>query len=773
MAVKMVKIFVGNLSQSTTPEELRSLFSQYGKVKDCDILKNFAFVHLEGKEEAEEAIRKLHKYELNGMAMNVEMSKGKTRPSTKLHVGNISTDCTNQELREKFEEYGPVVECDIVKDYAFVHMERMEDAKEAIAAMDNKAFQGKLIKVQLSTSRLRTAPGMGDQTGCYVCGEQGHWSKDCRRNQNGSHGRGMGGLPGGRGPLRGSMGFDVSGHGGLSGHGYQSGPLPPPQPISRRPEYGAYDAEVRERYLSRLPSAYPERPSMYERDRYLSVDLYEKFRAHPTASSYYDSRLQGIPPPPPPPASALSRMRLAPPSLDPYERRPLAATPSTAASYLRDRSPIRRVDVGSEGFSYERSRLSPVSRSSTAYSQPRARESYTERYGRISECDIVKNFGFVHMDNKEEADEAIQKLHHYMLNGMPMNVEMSKGKSKTSTKLHVGNISSNCTNQELRSKFEEYGPVVECDIVKDYAFVHMERVEDAMEAINGLDNSAFQGKLMNVKLSTSRLRTAPGMGERMGCYRCGQEGHWSKECPLDQNGSYREGPGSAGHGPGRFDSGGDRGGRGFHAGYSGEASYGGNYAPSYSYTRGAGYGGPAYGRGAGFESSMSYCMSVGYSVGADNSMAPVYGSEAAYGNSGIPYGSALPAYAIRQQPYGERDPYGMVDFYEKYRARPYGTSFVEDRCAVLPPVPPAPSSTVREHLSSSNLNPYERHPLPPPPTPTSSYYVRERSPIRRVPLQTEGYSYERSRLSPISALPRSAAYEVPRDPYTSRTHYTY
>ncbi|XP_010135165.1 PREDICTED: RNA-binding protein 4B-like, partial [Buceros rhinoceros silvestris] len=56
----------------------------------------------------------------------------------------------------------------------------------------------------------------------------------------------------------------------------------------------------------------------------------------------------------------------------------------------------------------------------------------------------------------------------------------------------VGNISPACTNLELRAKFEEYGPVIECDIVKDYAFVHMERAEDAVEAIRGLDNTEFQ-----------------------------------------------------------------------------------------------------------------------------------------------------------------------------------------------------------------------------------------------------------------------------------------
>ncbi|XP_077677661.1 RNA-binding protein 4B isoform X3 [Eretmochelys imbricata] len=137
----MVKLFIGNLPREATEQEIRSLFEQYGKVLECDIIKNYGFVHIEDKTAAEDAIRNLHHHKLHGVCINVEASKNKSKASTKLHVGNISTTCTNLELRAKFEEYGPVIECDIVKDYAFVHMERAEDAVEAIRGLDNTEFQ--------------------------------------------------------------------------------------------------------------------------------------------------------------------------------------------------------------------------------------------------------------------------------------------------------------------------------------------------------------------------------------------------------------------------------------------------------------------------------------------------------------------------------------------------------------------------------------------------------------------------------------------------------
>lgn len=141
----MVKIFIGNLASSATAEELRELFEKYGKVSECDIVKNYGFVHMNNMSEAEKAIQHLNQHQLHGWSMNVEMSKGRPKSTTKLHVSNLGEGVTSDVLRVKFEEFGPVVECDIVKDYAFVHMERMEDAMEAIDKMDNTAFKGELL----------------------------------------------------------------------------------------------------------------------------------------------------------------------------------------------------------------------------------------------------------------------------------------------------------------------------------------------------------------------------------------------------------------------------------------------------------------------------------------------------------------------------------------------------------------------------------------------------------------------------------------------------
>lgn len=62
----MVKVFVGNLPPDCGRKDIIELFEGYGKVKDCDIIRNFAFVHFDSDEEAKDAIESLHKSKFLG-----------------------------------------------------------------------------------------------------------------------------------------------------------------------------------------------------------------------------------------------------------------------------------------------------------------------------------------------------------------------------------------------------------------------------------------------------------------------------------------------------------------------------------------------------------------------------------------------------------------------------------------------------------------------------------------------------------------------------------
>ena len=81
----MMKIFVGNLSYSTTEDDLRAAFSAYGAVDRVSVVtdrdtgqpRGFAFVEMANRNEAETAISVLNGSELNGRTLNVNEARPK------------------------------------------------------------------------------------------------------------------------------------------------------------------------------------------------------------------------------------------------------------------------------------------------------------------------------------------------------------------------------------------------------------------------------------------------------------------------------------------------------------------------------------------------------------------------------------------------------------------------------------------------------------------------------------------------------------------------
>ena len=79
-------LYVGNLSQIVTEEDLRNNFSEAGAVKTVSVIKDkfsgvsrgFGFVEMETDEGAQEAIKRFNGGDLDGKTISVNEAKPKT-----------------------------------------------------------------------------------------------------------------------------------------------------------------------------------------------------------------------------------------------------------------------------------------------------------------------------------------------------------------------------------------------------------------------------------------------------------------------------------------------------------------------------------------------------------------------------------------------------------------------------------------------------------------------------------------------------------------------
>jgi len=88
--------------------------------------------------------------------------------STKLFVGNLSFNTTENDLQDAFAAHGTVMETNLMTDratgrsrgFAFVTMSTPEEAQKAIAAMNGATIDGRALTVNTARPR-EERPGGG------------------------------------------------------------------------------------------------------------------------------------------------------------------------------------------------------------------------------------------------------------------------------------------------------------------------------------------------------------------------------------------------------------------------------------------------------------------------------------------------------------------------------------------------------------------------------------------------------------------------------------
>ena len=89
--------------------------------------------------------------------------------STKLFVGNLSFNTTENDLQDAFAAHGQVVEATLMMDrmtgrsrgFAFVTYSTPEEAQKAIAAMNGAQLDGRALTVNIARPKEERPPGGG------------------------------------------------------------------------------------------------------------------------------------------------------------------------------------------------------------------------------------------------------------------------------------------------------------------------------------------------------------------------------------------------------------------------------------------------------------------------------------------------------------------------------------------------------------------------------------------------------------------------------------
>ncbi|CAG5121066.1 unnamed protein product [Candidula unifasciata] len=170
ISVANVRLFVGNIPKNKSKEEIKE---EFGKRTDglVDVIvygladnprqknRGFAFLEYESHKHASNAKRKLQSGHpkfwqcdvIVDWADPMEEPDNETMSKVKvLYVRNLTSDVTEDQLKEKFGEFGKVERVKKIKDYGFVHFEERDDAIKAMEALNGTKIGNMEIDVSLA-----------------------------------------------------------------------------------------------------------------------------------------------------------------------------------------------------------------------------------------------------------------------------------------------------------------------------------------------------------------------------------------------------------------------------------------------------------------------------------------------------------------------------------------------------------------------------------------------------------------------------------------------
>ncbi|MBA0849229.1 hypothetical protein Goshw_013235 [Gossypium schwendimanii] len=181
---KFNNVYVKNLSKSTTDEDLKTIFGEYGEITSAVVMRDadgkskcFGFVNFENADDAAKAVEALNgkkfddkewyvgkaqkkserEHELKAQFEQTMKEAADKSQGANLYIKNLDDSIGDETLKELFSEFGNITSCKVMRDpngiskgSGFVAFSTPEEASRALAEMNGKMFVSKPLYVAVA-----------------------------------------------------------------------------------------------------------------------------------------------------------------------------------------------------------------------------------------------------------------------------------------------------------------------------------------------------------------------------------------------------------------------------------------------------------------------------------------------------------------------------------------------------------------------------------------------------------------------------------------------
>ncbi|KAH8516432.1 hypothetical protein H0E87_004688, partial [Populus deltoides] len=178
--IKFNNIYVKNLAESTTDEDLKSIFEEHGAITSAVVMRDadgkskcFGFVNFENVDDAAKAVEALNGKKFDDKEWYVGKAQKKSErelelkgrfeqsmesvekyQAVNLYIKNLDDSVNDEKLKELFSDFGTITSCKVMHDPSgisrgsgFVAFSTPEEASRALAEMNGKMVVSKPLYV--------------------------------------------------------------------------------------------------------------------------------------------------------------------------------------------------------------------------------------------------------------------------------------------------------------------------------------------------------------------------------------------------------------------------------------------------------------------------------------------------------------------------------------------------------------------------------------------------------------------------------------------------